>query len=136
PAQSPNTGSIVVNVVDAHGASVSGAVISVTDTSTAAVRTATADSEGAASFAGLSINGNYSIKVREKGFGDAVQNDIHLRAGETAAIKVALAVGGTDPIPEITVYGTADGVRNDPQIGRSIDSATMEQTPVLGRKLT
>ena len=36
----------------------------------------------------------------------------------------------------MTVYGTAEGVRADPQIGRRLDSATIDETPILGRKIT
>ena len=36
----------------------------------------------------------------------------------------------------MTVYGTVEGVRADPQIGRSFESAQIDETPVLGRKLS
>src|SRR5690242_8033717 len=36
----------------------------------------------------------------------------------------------------VTVYGTVEGVRADPQIGRSFENAQIEETPVLGRKLS
>ena len=34
------------------------------------------------------------------------------------------------------VYGTTQGVRADAQIGRRLDSATIDETPILGRKVT
>ena len=37
---------------------------------------------------------------------------------------------------EITVYGTNQGVRSDPQIGRRLDSEAVGEIPILGRKLT
>ena len=37
---------------------------------------------------------------------------------------------------EVTVYGTTKGVRADPQIGRRLDSQTIDETPMLGRKVT
>src|SRR5262245_17705595 len=37
---------------------------------------------------------------------------------------------------EVTVYGTSQGVRADAVIGRRIDSETIDETPILGRKLT
>ncbi|HJQ40593.1 MAG TPA: TonB-dependent receptor [Thermoanaerobaculia bacterium] len=36
----------------------------------------------------------------------------------------------------IAVYGTAEGVRADPQIGRRLDSEQIDETPILGRKLS
>src|SRR5262249_45389892 len=57
-----------------------------------------------------------------------------LRGGETASVRVKLVVsGGTS---EVTVYGTTQGVRADAQIGRRLDGPTIDETPILGRKLT
>src|SRR5205085_9604261 len=36
----------------------------------------------------------------------------------------------------VTVFGTTEGVRADPQIGRRFDAKLIEETPILGRKLT
>src|SRR5439155_8004346 len=44
-----------------------------------------------------------------------------------------LATGGQS---DVTVYGTTDGERADPQIGRRLDSPTIDETPILGRKVT
>ena len=44
-----------------------------------------------------------------------------LRAGETATVKVRLVASGGKT--EVVVYGTTQGVRGDPQIGRRLDSA-------------
>src|SRR5262249_29292340 len=37
---------------------------------------------------------------------------------------------------EVTVYGTNQGVRGDAQIGKRLDSETIDETPILGRKVT
>src|SRR5204862_6206495 len=37
---------------------------------------------------------------------------------------------------EVTVYGTAEGVRADPQIGRRLDGPQIDEVPILGRKVT
>ena len=72
--------------------------------------------------------------MSKPGFGDETRNDITLRAGETATLKVKLLVGSEKT--EVTVYGTTQGVRADSQIGRRLDSATIDETPILGRKVT
>jgi outer membrane receptor protein involved in Fe transport len=59
---------------------------------------------------------------------------LKLRAGETAQIKIKLVASGGKS--EVTVYGTTEGVRADSQIGRRLDSATIDETPILGRKIT
>src|SRR6185369_1790876 len=70
--------------------------------------------------------------VAKSGFGTEEIKDIALRSGETATVKVKLLVGAARA--EVTVYGTVEGVRADPQIGRRLDSAQIDETPVLGRK--
>jgi hypothetical protein len=37
---------------------------------------------------------------------------------------------------EVTVYGTTEGTRADAQIGRRLDSQAIDNTPILGRKIT
>src|SRR6202008_1354641 len=49
-------------------------------------------------------------------------------------IKVTLLVGSEKA--EVTVYGTTEGVRADAQIGIRLDSPTIDETPILGRKAT
>src|SRR5262249_41235453 len=69
-----------------------------------------------------------------QGFANEERKGIALRAGETATLKVTLPVGAEKA--EVTVYGTVEGVRADPQIGRRLDSSTIDETPILGRKIT
>jgi hypothetical protein len=133
-AQSPNTASIIVVVVDQDGAVVKDARVSVVNTSTGAVREAVSDSDGNASIPALSLTGTYTVSVSRQGFGNEELRDITLRAGETATLKVKLLVGSEKA--EVTVYGTAEGVRSDPQIGRRFDSQQIDQTPILGRKVS
>ena len=49
-------------------------------------------------------------------------------------MKVKLVASGGKT--EVVVYGTTQGVRADAQIGRRLDSATIDETPILGRKVT
>src|SRR5215471_3598476 len=133
-AQSPNTASIVVDVVDESGAVITNANVSVVNTETGAVRDTTSGTDGSATIPALSLTGKYRIVVSKPGFGNEEVNDIFLRAGETATVKVKLLVGSSES--EVTVYGTVEGVRADAQIGRQFDSAQIDKTPILGRKLS
>src|SRR5215468_1306181 len=74
------------------------------------------------------------VKVTKDGFGAEESKDIELRAGEMATVRVKLMVGAASA--EVTVYGTVEGVRADPQIGRSFENAQIAETPILGRKLS
>ncbi len=132
--QSPNTGSVTVIVVDQSDAVVKDASVSVTNTSTGAVRTASTDTNGTVTIPALSLTGGYTVQVTRSGFGEEQVRDIALRAGETATIRVKLQVGAAKSA--VTVYGTTEGVRADPEIGLSLESAQIDDTPVLGRKLS
>jgi hypothetical protein len=133
-AQSPNTASIVVVVVDQSGAVVRDAKVTVTNADTSALREAVSGAEGSASFAALPLTGQYTIHVSKQGFTAEDVKGVQLRATETATVKVKLMVSGTQS--EVTVHGTAAGARDDAQIGKRLDSATIDQAPILGRKIT
>jgi len=133
-AQSTNTSTIVVLVTDQSGAVIKDARVSVTNTATGAVRETVSGSDGSATVPALPLTGAYAIGISKEGFGSEERKDVTLRAGETATIKVKLLVGTQQA--EVSVYGTNQGVRADSQIGRRLDAPTIDETPILGRKLT
>src|SRR4029078_3797747 len=59
---------------------------------------------------------------------------IALRSGETATIRVTMRVGSSQS--EVTVYGTAESVHANPQIGLPLNTLQIDKTPILGRKVT
>jgi hypothetical protein len=134
-AQSPNTATMIVTVVDQTGAVVKDAKVSVVNTATGAVREVISGEDGSATIAALPLTGEYKVSVAMAGF-HAAQDlaGLTLRAGETATVNVKLVAGGSES--EVTVYGTAEGVRADPQIGRRLDSPQVDETPIPGRKVT
>jgi hypothetical protein len=122
-AQSPNTGSIVVVVVDQTGGVVKDAKVTVTNTATGAVREAMSNGEGSATMPTLSLTGTYKVGVTKAGFTAEDAPGLTLRAGETATVKVKLVVSGGKS--DVTVYGTTQGVRADAQIGKRLDAANV-----------
>ena len=132
--QSPNNASIVVIVTDQSGAVVKDARVLVTNERTGATREGLSNAEGSASFPALSLTGTYSVVVSKQGFGDESRGGLALRAGETATLKVKLLVGAETA--EVTVYGTEQGVRADSEIGVRLESKAIDETPILGRKVT
>src|SRR6266404_497854 len=131
-AQSPNTATMIVVVIDQTGAVIKDAKVSVVNAATGASREAVSGNDGSAAIPALSLTGTYTVSVSKAGFGTEDLKDITLRSGETATLRVKLLVGSAKA--EVTVYGTAEGVRADAQIGRSFDSPQIDETPVLGRK--
>jgi len=132
--QSPNTAGMMVVVVDQNGAVVPAAKIAVVNSATSDQRDAVSGTDGSVTFSGLSLTGTYTVSISKDGFGSEDRKDITLRSGETATLRVALLPGSQ--AAEVTVYGTAEGVRADPQIGRRFDSLIIDETPLLGRKVT
>jgi hypothetical protein len=133
-AQSPNTSTIVVVVTDQSGGVVKDAKVSVVNNQTGAMREASSGSDGTATVAALSLTGVHTVTVAKQGFRTENVRDITLRAGETATLRVKLLVGAEKS--DVTVYGTTEGVRADPQVGRRLDSEEIDETPLLGRKIT
>jgi hypothetical protein len=133
-AQSPNTSSVTVVVVDQSEAAVKDARISVTNNATGVKREGMSDAGGSVAFAALPLTGTYTVQVSKSGFADGRAKDIALRSGETAVVKVRLVVGSATA--QVTVYGTAEGVRADPEIGITLQTGRIDETPILGRKLS
>jgi carboxypeptidase family protein/TonB-dependent receptor-like protein len=133
-AQSPNTATMIVTVVDQSGAVVRDAKVSVVNAATGAVREAVSGAEGSATIAALPLTGEYTVSVAKPGFTADDVTGLTLRGGETATVRIRLTASGGKS--EVTVYGTAEGVRADPQIGWRVDSARIDETPILGRKVT
>src|SRR5205085_9659991 len=61
-------------------------------------------------------------------------DSLTIRSGETATLKVTVLAGPQNA--EVTIFGTAEGVRADPQIGLPLRSEQINETPILGRKVT
>ena len=133
-AQSPNTASMIVVVADQTGAVVKDAKVTVLNTATGASREAISGTDGTATFPALSLTGTYTVTVAREGFGSEERKDLTLRSGETATVKVTLLAGSQTA--EVTVFGTAEGVRADPQIGLPLTTEQINETPILGRKVS
>jgi hypothetical protein len=132
-AQSPNTAAFVVTVLDQTGAVIAGAHVSVANIQTGAVRETVSGPDGSVVIAALPLTGSYKLSVAKAGFTTEDVQQVALRGGETASVHVMLVASGRS---EVTVYGTTEGVRNDPELGRRFDSEQVEETPLLGRKIS
>ncbi len=133
-AQSTNTSTLIVVVEDQTGGLVRDAKVSVINAATGATRDLMSGADGSVTMPALSLTGTYVINVSKAGFTANDVTDLALRAGETATVKVTLVASGGKT--EVIVYGTTQGVRADAQIGRRMDSAMIDETPILGRKVS
>src|SRR4030095_11918647 len=108
-AQSPNNSTIVVIVSDQSGAVVNDAKVTVANNQTGAVRDVTSSGDGSATITALPLTGTYRVLVSKPGFGDEERNDVTLRAGETATLRVRLIVGAGKT--EVNVFRTTGSGR-------------------------
>jgi hypothetical protein len=131
-AQSPNNATIIVTVNDQTGAVVKDARVTILNSATGDSREAVTGTDGNATFAALSLTGTYKVTVAREGFGNEERENLILRSGETATVKVTLQPGSQTA--EVTVFGTAEGVRSEPQIGLPLLDKHIEEVPILGRK--
>ena len=123
-------------VVDQTGAVVKDAKVSVVNTATGAVaRGDVRRRRHRRRLPALSLTGDYKVNVTKDGFhGETSRRPRRCaRARRRPSRSSSSRRGGKS---EVTVYGTTEGVRADPQIGRRLDSATIDETPILGRKVT
>jgi hypothetical protein len=133
-AQAPHNASILIVVTDQSGAVINDAKVTVVNEQTGAAREGMSGADGSASFPALPLTGTYSVVVSKAGFAEETRGGLSLRSSEVATLRVKLLVtGGTS---EVTVYGTGAGVRADPQIGVHIPTEVIDDTPILGRKIS
>jgi hypothetical protein len=135
PAQTPDTATIHGQVVDQSRAPVAGVHVSARNAQTGLERAAQSDSSGNFSMAGLSVAGAYDIAASKDGFAEANLKAVTLAGGATAELNFQLNVAGGQT--QITVTGVAGQVRTDaPQLGTLLDTAQVEETPLLSRRIT
>ena len=134
-AQTRDLSAINGQVLDPQGKVIPGAAVTLTNPAINLDRSTKTDSSGYYSFGGLPITANYSVQVKATGFSDAQEQNILLRAGQSAVVNLTLGVSGQQT--QITVYGTPGNVNVDTdQVTSRFDVQKIEETPILNRKIT
>jgi len=85
-------GSVVGDVVDASGAAVPGATVTIINEGTNLAREATTRSDGSYSFVNV-LPGDYTIRVTLEGFKESVKQGVPVSANAVARVPVTLEVG-------------------------------------------
>src|SRR5712671_2438163 len=88
-------------VKDTSGALISGASITLTNTQTNISQTSKSASDGSYSFSNIPV-GNYTLTVEQTGFRKYVQTGIVLQVNQAAKQDIALQVGTTAEVVEVT----------------------------------
>jgi hypothetical protein len=124
-------GSLTGNVTDSTEASVPGAVVTITNKETSAVRTATTNADGSFSIPTIQ-NGNYSIEVKKEGFRTA-KADVAITVNTVTRADFKLTVGQVNE--SVTVEASAAALQTDrAEVKAEIGSKTLTEVPVPGQR--
>jgi outer membrane receptor protein involved in Fe transport len=120
--------------MDASGAAVPNAKVSIKNSATGVVREVTTDSAGFYSAPNL-LPGVYDITVAAPGFSSSVQTGLTLTVGASKALNIALQVGQVSERVEVTATAPAVELTSS-TISGEVDSATERELPLNGRDWT
>ena len=101
------TGEILGTVLDPTGAVVSGAVVTVTNTSTGATRSLTSNSAGVYNAPALTP-GIYSVRVTMKGFITNIRNNVEVAVGQQIRTDFSLQLGDVNQSVEINAVAALE----------------------------
>jgi hypothetical protein len=129
--QARDTGSVFGNVTDAQAATVPGAVVKLTSSSTGAVRQAVSDSSGGFVFTLLPV-GSYNLSVEHPGFRKSERRGILVQANENIRADTNLEVGNVQEA--VTVDAQAANVETrSATLNHTVDSKRIVELPLNGR---
>ena len=103
-------GGVVGTVVDANGAVVPGARVTIVNTDTNLTRETTTDGQGAFSFVNV-LAGPYDVKVALEGFREAVRSRVPVSVSQISRVDLRLEVGALSE--SITVQSAAELLQTD-----------------------
>ena len=125
-AQVSTTGRITGNVVDASGAAMPKATITVSSSSLMSQRTTTTQADGSYLF-DLLPAGTYTLNVQAPGFRTFNQAGIDINAGFTATVNVKLQVGAAAEVVQVEGEPIIDLQSN--QTSTTFDHALLQEIP-------
>src|SRR5215469_727137 len=125
------TGTISGTVTDPSGATVSGATVTVRQTSTNTVHAVTTSDNG--SFTATQLPpGDYTVEVEHQGFEHFRQTGVHLTIDQTVSLTPVLPLGATTET--IDVSAAAPVIQtSESSVGSVVESQAIQNTPLNGR---
>jgi Carboxypeptidase regulatory-like domain/TonB dependent receptor len=131
-AQTP-TGTIQGLVADKTGAAISGATVTIVQTSTNEIRSAVTDASGRYNVPFIDP-GNYNVTVNANGFRSAREENVLVQVTETRAVNFQLEVGAVNQTVQVSATIEALDVDTS-NLGETIQSQTILQLPDNGRNI-
>jgi hypothetical protein len=102
-AQVTETGTIEVLVTDPSGLAIPGATVVATAADVLTKREAVTDGQGRALLVGLAPSNQYVVTTELTGFNPVRNENVLVRSGQTATVRVGLTVGGISEQVQVTV---------------------------------
>lgn len=133
-AQTAATGQIAGTVTDPSKAAIAQALVTVTNSSTGAVRSAKTNADGDYTVPVLPP-GNYSVSVAATGFKTQAIANIAVEVATTATVNIRLEIG--EVTQQVTVEAAADILQTDSATnGGVVDDKTVPALPLSSRNYT
>jgi Carboxypeptidase regulatory-like domain len=129
-AQSTSTGTIAGTVTDPSNAVVSGATVTLTDTATKSARQATTNDAGRYIFVDIPP-GAYDLTISKQGF-STTKTQTTVQVGVTNTLNMALQIGGSNVVVEVTAVGTELQTMNA-TVGNTVTAIAIDNLPSIGR---
>jgi hypothetical protein len=129
--QAASSGTVAGTVTDPSGASVVGATVTLTDPSVAGSRTATTNEAGRYIFANVEP-GTYNVTINKAGFRLAKLSNQVVTVGAALTLNVALELGATTEVVEVTASGSDLQVLNA-TVGNTVGGDLLQSLPSIGR---
>jgi hypothetical protein len=127
-----DSSSMTGTVVDASGALLPGATVTLSNSSAGLKFTQTTNSQGSYRFANVPANSGYSVEFSHAGFASVKVDKILLQVGVSRTQDAKLTAGSTETVSVATAdeltLNTTDG-----SIGNNIDVQDLNQLPVYDR---
>ncbi|MCC7034494.1 MAG: TonB-dependent receptor [Acidobacteria bacterium] len=101
-AQVANVGTIEVIVEDADGGRLPGVTVTATAPDTVTKRSAVTDGQGVAVLDALAPSARYTIVAELSGFQNQTVNQVLVRSGQTASLRVTMAIAGLTEAVTVT----------------------------------
>ena len=129
--QAASTGTVAGTVTDPTGAAVVDAKITLADPSTGSSRAATTNDTGRYIFANV-IPGTYNVTINKTGFRQAKFSDQVVSVGSALTLNVALELGSTTEVVEVTATG-AELQSLNATVGNTVAGDLLQSLPTIGR---
>ncbi len=126
------TGTLNGTVIDATGAAIPGATLTLTDTGTNAVRTTVADKRGHFSMPDVNI-GRYRLAATSSGFGTATKEGIEMTVGAQLTVDIPLAAGSDSTTVDVSSDVQDEVNSTSGEQSTLINPTQIRQLPLNGR---